>query len=253
MSGTARIAALFVEAHRCKCRFPSHAAPVLDSVEDVYRVQNEVLAALSPGARAAAWKVSPPRAGADPTAAPIPPARCHHSPARLAAADFHMLGIEVEIAFRMGRDLPLRSAPYAAEEVFAAVDAALIAIEVCDTRLADWEDAPPLWRLADFQSNGALILGSAVPAWRGVDFKAQAAQLWVDGRLVVEASGSHPVGEPWRLLPWTAAHVARRGGGLHQGDVVTTGTWTGMHRARPGDEIEARFPGLGEARLTISA
>jgi 2-keto-4-pentenoate hydratase len=55
------------------------------------------------------------------------------------------------------------------------------------------------------------------------------------------------------LLPWLAAHAARRCGGLRRGDVVTTGTWTGMHFAAAGDAIEARFPGLGQARLTLAA
>jgi 2-keto-4-pentenoate hydratase len=46
-------------------------------------------------------------------------------------------------------------------------------------------------------------------------------------------------------------HAARRGQGLHAGDVITTGAWTGLEIARPGDEVIAKFPGIGEARLRI--
>ena len=36
------------------------------------------------------------------------------------------------------------------------------------------------------------------------------------------------------------------------GDVVTTGTWTGMTPVTFGDEVVARFAGIGEAALRIS-
>ena len=42
----------------------------------------------------------------------------------------------------------------------------------------------------------------------------------------------------------------KRGLGLHAGDVVTTGAWTGLEIAKPGDEVTARFPGIGEATRT---
>lgn len=252
MSETTRLAALLVDAHRHRRRIASGDAQAPAGIDDVYRVQDEVVAALAPGERVTAWKVSPPRGGADPAASPIPPGRCHMSPALLDAAGFHMLGIEVEIAFRFGRDLPPRPAPYADEDVLGAVDAALVVVELCDSRFADGQDAPPLLRLADFQSNGALIVGTGMPVWRTIDFASQTAQLWVNDRLRVEARGAHPMGDPSRLLPWMATHIAARCGGLRRGDVVTTGTWTGMHFAAPGDVVEARFPGLGEARLALA-
>jgi 2-keto-4-pentenoate hydratase len=251
-SSTVRIAAAFVEAHRRCRRFSSRSEPELTNFADVYRVQDEVLATLSDGGRASAWKVSPPRAGAEPTAAPIPPARVHASPARLLASDFHMLGVEVEIALRFGRDLPPRAGVYADEEVFDAVEAAVVVIELCDTRLADWAEASLLWRLADFQSNGALVVGSGVADWRRIDFGALLALLRINGALIAEARGSHPAVDPSRLLPWIAGHVAQRCGPLRAGDVVTTGTWTGMHFAAAGDVVEAEFPGVGEARLTFA-
>jgi 2-keto-4-pentenoate hydratase len=253
MCSTTRIAELFVEAHRDRRRFSSRSAPELASLADVYRVQDEVLAVLSQGRRASAWKVSPPRQGAEPSAAPIPTARVYASPARLAAADFHMLGVEAEIAFRLGRDLPPRSDGSASDDVFDAIDAAHVVIELCDTRLADWAKAPPIWRLADFQSNGALVVGNGLADWRRIEFGAQIAELRVNGALTAEARGAHPSVDPSRLLPWIAGHVAQRCGGLRAGDIVTTGTWTGMHFVAAGDVVEARFPGLGEAQLTLAA
>jgi len=170
----------------------------------------------------------------------------------LHAAGREVLGVEIEIAFRIGRDLVARADPYADEEVFAAIDAAVVAIELCATRLADWQHAGALWRLADFQSHGALVLGSTLARWRGLDFGAQVAQLRVNGSLRAETRGSHPLRDPSQLLPWMARHVCSRGGDLRHGDIVTTGSWTGLQPVAAGDRIEARFPGIGAAALVLA-
>ena len=49
----------------------------------------------------------------------------------------------------------------------------------------------------------------------------------------------------------TARAFLERYGGLRAGDVITTGAWTGMHFVDPGAEIVARFPGIGEARVSF--
>jgi 2-keto-4-pentenoate hydratase len=46
--------------------------------------------------------------------------------------------------------------------------------------------------------------------------------------------------------------VAKRGQGLHAGDVITTGAWTGLEIAKLGDEVTAKFPGIGEATVKVT-
>jgi len=246
-----QIAALLVDAHTRRLQFQAAADPAPATAQDAYRAQDLVFASLYPGQRGGAWKVGGPRTDVEPTAAPIPFSSLHASPARLPALGFHMIGIESEIAFRLGRDLPPRAAPYGEEEIAAAVSEALVAIEVCDTRLANWKAASPLWRLADFQLNAALVVGSGTENWRAIDFTRQRAELWIDGALSLEATGAHPYGNPIRLLPWLAAHNMGRCGGLHAGNIITTGTWTGMQFVTPGAAVIARFPGIGEASVTL--
>jgi 2-keto-4-pentenoate hydratase len=171
--------------------------------------------------------------------APILPGALYASPARVACGGFHMMAVECEIAFR------LSAGGEAAE--------ALVAIELCDTRLSDWKEASPMAKLADFQSNAALVAGSGTARWREIDFRSQKAELWIDGRKVREAAGAHPYGDPSRLLPWAIAQRARRGGAFSARDVLTTGTWTGMDFVGPGSEVRAVFPGIGEATLVLQA
>ena len=81
----------------------------------------------------------------------------------------------------------------------------------------------------------------------------QSVELTVNGKSVVSRTGSHPSGNPFALAEWAAAHCVARGMPLAAGDIVTTGTWTGLTPVAPGDDVVARFAGIGESTLRMSA
>lgn len=241
---------LLVEAHRS--RKPAETGDVvLRSESEAYRVQDAVFARLWPGGKPAAWKAGAPSDKVTPTAAPIASKKLLRSPASVAAASMNMVGVEAEIAFRLSRDLPPREKRYSEKEIAAAVGEVLAAVELCDTRLANWKESSGLWKLADFQNNSALVAGGGTPDWQTIDFLQQEVEFAVGAR-ILRAKGSHPFGNPFRLMPWIARHCTKRGAGLRAGDIVTTGAWTGMEFAKAGDEVTARFPGIGEATLRIT-
>lgn len=249
ISTLAKATKLLVGAHRS--RIPAPTGDVaLHTDEEAYRVQHSVFAELWPGARPAGWKVGGPSDQVTPTAAPIPPERVLRSPASVQASASHLIGVEAEVAFCMARDLPPRSKPYSERAVAAAVGEVLVAIELCGSRLANWKDSSGLWKLADFQNNSALVVGSGTKDWQAIDFTQQAVEFAIDGR-VVRAKGAHPFGNPFRLMPWIVKHSIKRGLGLRAGDVVTTGAWTGLQIAEAGSEVTARFPGIGEATVRL--
>ena len=241
---------LLVHAHRSR-KAAATGGVELRSEADAYRVQDAVFAELWPGARAVAWKVGGPSDKVEPTAAPIPPENLLHSPANVAGKKMRMIGVEAEVAFRLVKDLPPRTRQYSERWIAAAVGEVLVAIELCDTRLANWKDSSGLWKLADFQNNRALVAGSGTKNWQKIDFLQQEVEFRIGAR-TVKAKGAHSFGNPLRLLPWLAAHCAKRGLGLHAGDVITTGAWTGLEIAKAGDEVTARFPGIGEATVRIN-
>jgi 2-keto-4-pentenoate hydratase len=246
----AKAARLLVKAHRT--RTPVVTGDLaLRNEKDAYSVQSEVFAVLWPGARPAAWKVGGPSDKVSPTAAPIPPEKLLRSPASVVGANMRMLGVEAEVAFRLAKDLPPRSRPYSARSIAAAVGEVLVAIELCDTRLANWKKSSGLWKLADFQNNDALVVGSGTRDWQKIDFLKQEVEFRI-GTRIARARGAHSFGNPFRLLPWLVRHAAKRGLGLHAGDVVTTGAWTGLEIAKIGDEVTARFPGIGEVTVRIN-
>ncbi len=250
ISSIAKAAKLLVGAHRS--RTPADVREVaLTTDEEAYGVQDKVFADLWPGARPAGWKAGGPSDQVTPTAAPIPPERVLRSPASAQASALNMVGVEAEVAFCLARDLPPRSRPYSERSVAAAVGEVLVAIELCGSRLANWRESSGLWKLADFQQNSALIVGSGTKDWQKIDFLQQEMELRI-GERVVKAKGAHSFGNPFRLMPWIVRHCAKRGLGLRAGDVVTTGAWSGLEMAAPGDVVTARFPGIGEATLKLS-
>jgi 2-keto-4-pentenoate hydratase len=241
---------LLADAHRT--RTPAETADTpLHTEEEAYRVQDDVFADLWPGARAAAWKAGGPSDKVEPTAAPIPGEHLLRSPASVQASSLQMIGVEAEVAFRFAKDLPPRGRAYSEKSIAAAIGEVIVAIELCDTRLANWKDTSGLWKLADFQNNAALVTGSGTRDWQKIDFTQQEVEFRI-GKRIAKAKGGHSFGNPFRLLPWLVKHAAQRGMGLHAGDVVTTGAWTGLEIALPGDEVVAVFPGIGEATIKIN-
>jgi 2-keto-4-pentenoate hydratase len=249
MTGIEAIADALASAHR--------GAPIVAgapeegprNVKEAYLVQEAVLRRLEPGRRPIAWKVSPVRDGSDPLASPVPTAGVLASPATIRVNERVLLGVECEIAFRFG-EAP-RAQLTEAHDPLESVAEAIVLMELCITRLIDWSGASPVWRLADFQSHGAFVLGSGRADWRAIDYARQEAQLRVDGRTVTRTVSGHATRDLASLVAWTVRHCARRGMPLAAGDIVTTGTWTGLTAVRPVEQLAAIFPDIGEARMRL--
>ncbi|KRD14597.1 hypothetical protein ASE39_16780 [Acidovorax sp. Root267] len=133
----------------------------------------------------------------------------------LSAAGFAVMGVEAELVYELGADLPARSTPYSAVEVLAAVTSVRAAIEVCDTRFAAWGLQGEWSRLADQACHGALIVGAGVADVAAVKPLAQAVSLSVNGMVAVQhATWGNAAGDPLGLLVWLANEGARSLGGL---------------------------------------
>ena len=239
-------------------RQPLVAAPDLGPMgpTESYAVQRAVWQALAGDARPTAWKVAAAAPGETPIAAPILPQRLLQGtalkPAALPAHTLIKPGIEAEIAVRFGRDLPPRPEPYRPDEIRAAIADLCVAMEVVDSRLVDPQAAGSDWRLADHLLNGALVIGTPIPAWRDLHLDALPVRIQANHQILVDRQGSQPLGDLFHCLPWLISHI----GGVRAGDVVTTGAWTGMHPLENLDTLplscQVEFAGLGSAALTLT-
>jgi len=180
--------------------------------------------------------------------------RVHGSGATLPLGANAMRVAEAEFAFRMGRDLPPRSAPYAVDEVLAAVDTLHPAIEVPDSRFEDFAAVGAPQLIADNACAHEFVLGPATAAdWRGIDLSAHAATGTVVGKLERGGAGANVLGDPRAALAWLANELSGIGVPLAAGQVVTTGTCVVPLPVAAGDEVIADFGALGRATLRFGA
>jgi 2-keto-4-pentenoate hydratase len=198
------------------------------------------------------WKVGAPSPTAEPAAAPLLADLVQRSPARFGGQRLRLRGIEAELAFRFGESLSPRREPYGETEVSAAIDSLHPAIELVETRFATWEGPPALAKLADLGSNGGFCFGAGSTEWGSRDLTKPTVTLDIDGQRVAERVGGNTAGHPMRTLVWLANHAGRLGRGILAGDIVTTGSHTGLVFAGRGSRIVARVASLGEANLVLS-
>lgn len=225
---------------------PRDARP--KGVAEAHAIQEATVVAL--GDAIGGWKVAAPIDGHLVRGA-IMRSLMFDSPARVSATLAPMMGVEAEVAFRFERDLPARERDYAYGEVAGAV-VAFPAIEVVATRFSDYARTPLLDRAADFVSNGAFVRGPAVPDWRRHDLSKLEAVLTIGGTEIVRRIGGHAAGDP--LLPAVAlVNDLRRDAGVKAGQVMTTGTYTGMNLAQPGQAVTASFSGFGAVEMQFIA
>jgi 2-keto-4-pentenoate hydratase len=241
-------AADLIQAHRTG-RLLDTRGRTPAGVEEAYAVQDGVARELGP---VAGWKVGAKSPSDTPLAAPLFSSLIRPSPATWASDAFHMIAIEAEIAFRIGKAVEPRATPLDAKDVLAHVASVHTAVEIVDTRLEDWRNADRLWALADNQTNGAFAYDPVGQPWRDADYTDAQVRLEVNGKVLVEQAGGNTGGDPRALLVWLVNHCVGLRGGLAAGTIVTTGSYTGMIFIEPRAEVRASFAGLGtcEVRFT---
>jgi 2-keto-4-pentenoate hydratase len=198
------------------------------------------------------WKIGAGSLEATPSFAPMPAAWIAPSGSTLSGDRWRYRGLEAEIAFLVGEDLPPRATPYSREEVLAAMASCHPVIEVLETAFADPVDGANPSVLADLQRHGGFIYGSAFAGWKSTDFNAEHVTLAVDGSVRVERTGSNTSGDLLRLLPYLANEGAARTGGLRRGQWITTGSWTGNTFASAGSAVDVEFSTAGRVNLRFA-
>ncbi len=154
--------------------------------------------------------------------------------------------VEAEFAFRMGRDLPPRATPYQQADVLAAVAALHLALEIPDSRYADFVTAGGPQLIADNACAHRFVIGPQAPAsWRQVDLAAHRVVGRVGDSFECAGTGANVLGDPRLALTWLANELSSLGVTLAAGQIVTTGTCVTPMAIAPGDVVAADFGALG--------
>jgi 2-keto-4-pentenoate hydratase len=156
---------------------------------------------------------------------------------------------EPEFAFRMRVDLPARSTPYSVQQVLDAVDTLHPAIEIPDSRFADFVAAGEAQLIADNACAHQFVLGPATTAdWRAMDLVEERPLITMRGETFT-GHGKNVLGDPRIALAWLANELRQLGINLKAGRVVTTGTCHPPLPIKAGDYFAADFGVLGKVSV----
>jgi 2-keto-4-pentenoate hydratase len=155
-------------------------------------------------------------------------------------------GIELEIAFRLGRDVAPDATP---AQVLDAVAGAHTVFELCQSRIAEPAKQPRHVMLADCIANAGLVVGPEIAGWRSQNLKERAGRLLVDGKVHVEGKSADPIAALQMLLP----ALAPRGKSLAAGQIVITGSLIGMNWLTGRHELKGVIDDLGEVAIQLAA
>jgi 2-keto-4-pentenoate hydratase len=155
---------------------------------------------------------------------------------------------EAEIAFVLGKDLP--DPETTVEMVADAVATVHAAIEIVDSRIADWK-ITFADTVADNGSSAFFVLGQEGKPLAGLDLFTCGMVMEINGAIVSLGAGAAALGHPLKAAAWLAQTLARRGEPLRRGDVLLAGALGPMVALNSGDHVRAIVGGLGTASFTF--
>jgi len=246
MTGTGDLAGLIAEGHRSGAPIDG-LGEVSAPADNAAALAVQAAVARSLGESVAGWKIGSSPAGA--FAAPLFSRLLYESPASRPLGRNGILGIEVEVALRLGRDL-VEAEP--AEALLAAAESVLAGIEIVESRFRDQPSLPFTAHLADNLANGGYVTGGSVPGGAPIDLAGLRCRVEIDGAVVFDAIQAHPQGDPLVPLAAWAAAPAHPLGTARAGQIVTLGTLCGLLPVAGPCRIRASVENIGSVALDLT-
>jgi 2-keto-4-pentenoate hydratase len=157
--------------------------------------------------------------------------------------------IEAELAFVMEQDLAGPGVTVA--RALTAIAGALPAVEIVDSRVADWQ-IKLVDTVADNASSGLLVVGGNLRKVTDIDLRLLGVMVTRHGEVVDTGAGAAVLGNPARCVAWLANKLAPFGASLRAGDVILPGAVHRMIGVKPGDVFRAEFAHLGAVTTRFS-
>jgi len=245
--------------HRARARYrPLDASIRKAPLDDAYRIQDALHRLMIEAGRGevAGWKIAltskamQQMTGVDqPAAGAIFSKLVHPSPARLDVAAYHHLGVEFEVAVRLGEDLPASRGPWTRASVADRVAACLPAFELVEDGNADYKALDAFTLVAQNTWNAGIVVGPPVTAWRRIDLERAVTRCWINDHPAGEGKTGDALGHPLEAVAWLANLLNRRNRMLERGMIVMTGSSITTKFPAPGDRVRFAIEGLGEVAL----
>lgn len=182
----------------------------------------------------------------EPFHGPLLKGHCHPSGCNVAIPPFQRVLVEAEIAVKLGEDLPPVPGGHTTDQISNAIEWIAPAIELCACRFNAELRGNGKLLIADGGINMDFVLGDQIAGFDVGELFNQSVVLQRNGTVVANGNSSVLLnGHPFCLVAWLANAPFLRDGGLRKGDIVSTGSCTGMTTVERGDQVTADFGVLG--------
>jgi 2-keto-4-pentenoate hydratase len=171
------------------------------------------------------------------------------SPARIALSHDHLRIVEAEVVFEVGCTILANDGPLSDADLHHCLRGAYAGIEICNSRLSASDDAPLPAIVADNSNADRLVIGERLPHWSIEALADLRVTLTRSGQPAIDGTSRRVLGQPVKALTWLVNWLGTRGEGLKAGDLIASGSCTGMTEVAPGDSVVATFD--GGARVAV--
>ena len=162
--------------------------------------------------------------------------------------NYRHVGVECEIAVRIGSPLGKKGELYDIDEVTKSVSEIMAAIEVVDDRYTNYKTLGAPTLLADDFFNAGCVLGHSVKDWRSLDLLNTSGVMRINGKEVGRGTGRDIMGQPMNALAWLANLFGSRGKCIDEGEFILLGSVVEAKWVEVGDIVEVEVKGLGGAK-----
>jgi 2-keto-4-pentenoate hydratase len=219
------------------------------TVADAYAIQRGVVAShTATGETVRGWKLgltSKPmqlQLGVDqPDFAPILSGSIVGSGGTVDVSELIAPRVEAEIAVVLAQPL---SGPVSHAEVLAATAGICAAIEVIDSRIADWK-ITLADTIADLASSARVVLGDRIVPVDGFEPRLVGCAFERGSELIATGAGAAALGDPIAAVAWASRTLGALGVTMEAGAVIMTGSLHASVPARAGDVFTASYDRLG--------
>ena len=157
--------------------------------------------------------------------------------------------VEAEMAFVLATDLA--GPGVTTTDVLTATAGVLPAIEIVDSRIAEWR-IRLVDTVADNASCGRLVIGGRLTLVTAVDLRLIGMLFFRNGVPIDSGAGAAALGNPAYCVAWLANKLGELGSGLRAGDIVLPGALHRMVPVRPRDVFRAEFAHLGDVTVRFT-
>jgi 2-keto-4-pentenoate hydratase len=163
-----------------------------------------------------------------------------------------LLGVECEFGFVMERDFPASGEALDLAGLRSAIGECFVGLELVGRRVTGDVPLNEATAIADYALHVAVVRGAPIPNWQRGGLAALPVRAVLDGATLASGTGAMVLGHPLNALLWLATVLSGRGERLRGGEIVFTGTCTGITKVASGQVFHGRFADLPavEVRLT---